>query len=142
MKTINVFFLFLATVLVLSACQSLETILPKNDGSWNLVKETINEYEDGVQTLTDSVTTFATPDVYTFNEDGTGTYTDDGATQSFNWTYNADTEILSLDVDGITLDFEVREWTKNDMKLFTSLEFEFFGTTFLSEYDWEFERAE
>lgn len=142
MKNTNVFLLFLASILVLSACQSLEKVLPKDDASWNLVKETINEYEDGVATVTDSVTVYTDPIVYKFNEDGTGTYTEGTDTETFNWTYDEDAEILTLEEGGFALPFEVREWSKTRMELFTDLEIEFLGSTFLTEVLFEFEKAE
>ncbi|MFK7926493.1 MAG: hypothetical protein AB8H47_31380 [Bacteroidia bacterium] len=142
MKTINVLFLFLATALVLSSCQNLEKVLLKNDGSWNLVQSTENQYEDGVAVLTDSVTTYANPTVWKFNEDGTGAFTEDGVTDAYNWTYDEDAEVLSIEVDGIVLDFDVLEWTKSDMKLLFELEFDLLGTMFLSETVYDFEKAE
>lgn len=142
MKTFKVFFLFLAAVLVLSSCQDLEKILPKDNGSWKLVQETISEFEDGVATVTDSVVTYSNPTVWKFNEDGTGSYTEDGVTEAFAWTYDADAETLNIDVDGIVLDFDVLEWTKDNMKLFFELEFDFLGTKFVSASVYDFEKAE
>ena len=88
-------FVAIAAILALSSCQNLERILPKNTGTWTAVSGTVNVFEGGTAVTSDSTIAYGSGElVFQFNEDGSGTYTEDGEDTDFTWTYNAELEQL------------------------------------------------
>jgi hypothetical protein len=93
MNTVKSFLLIALIAIVAVGCGKVEKILPKKDGVWKVVKQEQRIYENNVlvETLTDiSVTSF------TFKDDDSGTYVDDGTTYPFTWSVNDDNDEISL----------------------------------------------
>lgn len=132
---------FLAAILVLTACTNLEKILPANTGTWNAVSGSVTILEDGTPVTSDSSITNI--DVtYQFNEDGSGSYTEDGQTTNFTWTYDAEAEQITTDDSGLAITYDVLDYTRNTMTLFFPFEIEFLGITIRTESTLNLERAE
>lgn len=143
MKNRRVVFFLFAAVIALASCKNFEKILPSNEGTWNAVTGTFNVFEDGTQTVTDSMLNYTAGTlVYQFNEDGTGTYTEDGVVDSLTWSFNADMEQLTTTIDGFPFVMDVVECTKTTMTLFYELELELFGTTIKTEVTLDLEKDE
>ncbi|RMG72463.1 MAG: hypothetical protein D6722_05375 [Bacteroidetes bacterium] len=142
MKKINLIFSLLAFAFVLSACVNLEKVLPQNTGTWKAVSGKTSTFEDGVAVVTDSTYTITEEITFQFNEDGTGVYTEDGQDTDFEWSYNAEDEKLSMTMDGITIVYDVLEFTRNTMTIFTSFEFEFFGINIKTDSSLDLEKTE
>ncbi|MEL7532556.1 MAG: hypothetical protein AAFN10_14660, partial [Bacteroidota bacterium] len=140
-KNRNVLLAFLAAVLVLTACQNLEKILPKNTGTWNAVSGSVTVLEDGVAITTDS-TVSVTGVTYQFNDDGSGEYTEDGQTSSFTWSYDEENEQITTTESGTSITYDVLDYTNKTMTLFFPFEIDFFGIMLRTESTINLERAE
>ena len=131
----------LAAVLVLAACQNLEKILPANTGTWNAVSGSVSIIEDGTVLVSDS-TVSVSGTSFQFNEDGTGSYTEDGQTSTFTWSYDADSEQITTTESGESITYDVLDYTKNTMTIFFPFEIDFLGLILRTETTLNLERAE
>ncbi|MFK7920321.1 MAG: lipocalin family protein [Bacteroidia bacterium] len=133
MNKLNVLLIVFATALAFTACQNPEKILPSNEGTWLASSGTYNEFRDDVPTVTDSTLSF-TDVSYQFNEDGTGSHTENNVTTDFDWVYDKDTEQLTITEDVFPQVFDVLKISKNEMTLYYEFDSSFFGTITKYEY--------
>jgi len=127
MNRLNLLIILFATALTFTACQNAEKILPSNEGTWTATTGIYNEFRDDVPTVTDSTLTF-TDVSYKFNQDGTGSHTENNVTTDFDWIYDKGAEQLTITEDVFPQVFDVLKISKNDMTLYYELDASFFGT--------------
>lgn len=91
-------------IFLASGCSSVDKVLPKQDGTWN-VDYTYLKITVGGTVLIEAEST--NNGTMTFNSDGTGSHTTDGGTSTFTWVYSETSETISLTYPGddpITMD--------------------------------------
>ena len=93
MKTIQSFLIVALIAVVAVGCGKVEKVLPKKDGTWKTTKQEQRDYENDVL---QSTTTAITTTKFTFQDDGTGSYVDDGTTSAFTWSVNDDNDKITV----------------------------------------------
>ena len=93
MKTIHSFLAVALIAIVAVGCGKVEKILPKKDGTWTTTKQVEREYENDVLQSTDDTISVSE---FTFQDDGSGTYVEGGASYAFTWSVNDDNDEISV----------------------------------------------
>lgn len=97
----------------LFSCAKTEKLLVKQDGEWNIDKQTTTTTIGGSST-TETDTDYG---VVTFEENGTGFITyNDGTTDTFSWTVVDDIISITYDSLAITVDYTIVESSKDSQQ--------------------------
>ena len=131
--------MILAVVAVaMMSCNKVEKILPKKDGIWKVTQMTQTDYKNGTQTSTETQTD-SLP-TYTFNKDGSGSYTDGVDSGTFEWSVNSDNDKITLTEQGFGITMDVVESKKKTQKWQWNVESTVADTTFKTETVMDLER--
>ena len=140
MKKLNLILVMLVVAGVFTACCNVEKVLPKKEGDWKVTNATTSVFVDGQAQTTDSTSTPDEDVIYHFDEGGTGSYQEGSQSSDFAWSYNKDTEQITITQDGFAQVYDVLDCGKKAMQLFFTFEIEFFGITTRTETTFDMER--
>jgi len=126
MKKIN--FLALSIVFVvliaLSSCKKevrIEKNLWKHGGVWNIESQAVKQTSVFVSyNFDEKIVNVGT---YTFYENGTGSYKNNGELQPGAFTYSNTENKLTIVIGNDSLDYDIVEWKKNNLKITYSYNF-------------------
>ena len=142
MKKFSAIMFTVAAVVLMTACNNVEKILPKKDGTWNI--SMITETETVNRTVTSDTTYSPVGTSFTFDKDGTGTYTEPDTTDSFTWAYNDDNETITMTLASFPLAivYDVLESSKDAQTWRYTFTFDDGTDVEVDESTFELERAE
>ena len=106
----------LFAIVFVTSCAKLDKVLVKKEGKWN-VSRTYVKITSGTFVISES--TNNNPGTsYTFEKDGTGTFTESGGGNTpFTWTADDDAQTISYTFNGSTTIWEVTEQEKTTLKV-------------------------
>lgn len=116
MKNAKNLFILIFALFAIAACTNLERILVFPNGTWNVDSLVVETYI-GSNTIVQNDTTLNDGTIF-FDKENIGSYTDsNGDTGTFSWSYDKETEVLTLVENGDSLFFDVIETKFNAQKL-------------------------
>lgn len=120
-----------------TSCSNLERRLPKQEGTWNLVSEHRLEIING-EVVNDS----SQVDVGTiqFNKDGTGQKWFSADTANIQWSFNKQTDQITIIQQNINFIYNVLENNPDSQTWQNVAEIEASGTTSRVETTWDLKR--
>ncbi len=93
MKTLSATLLFVALLLTMVGCGSVEKILPKQGGKWNTVSTAYTRF---VNNAADSSWVDSQVLSYVFDKTGSATLTENGGTHTITWYMNPDGDLMTI----------------------------------------------